>query len=112
MPDKPNVIPFPKEIHLHLTMEELYALAALLDNPLEHEQRAKASPDYSRRLLDIYRNVRELRSRLPRRQHAPEGECKICDAHRQRLTEMCPSHDASHHCESGKRPHCTCDWCF
>jgi hypothetical protein len=23
-----------------------------------------------------------------------------------------PSHDASPSCESGKRPHCTCDRCF
>lgn len=23
-----------------------------------------------------------------------------------------PSHDASPRCESGKRPHCTCDICF
>lgn len=25
---------------------------------------------------------------------------------------MSPSHKPSPHCESGKRPHCTCDLCF
>lgn len=25
---------------------------------------------------------------------------------------MAPSHEASAYCESGKRPHCTCDSCF
>lgn len=23
-----------------------------------------------------------------------------------------PSHGNSSYCQSGKRPHCTCDWCF
>lgn len=27
-------------------------------------------------------------------------------------TPFAPDHKASDHCESGKRPHCTCDRCF
>lgn len=28
------------------------------------------------------------------------------------IGEMMPDHHASSNCESGKRDHCTCDWCF
>lgn len=48
----------------------------------------------------------------PRRQHAEPGACKTCDAERQRNNTFFPPHDASPRCESGKRPHCTCDACF
>lgn len=90
----------PKEVHLHLTVEEFYKLRDFLGrNGLRTTQ-------------TIYDKLQAIGDRLPRRQHAPESECKICDAHRQHLTEMCPAHDASHRCESGKRDHCTCDWCF
>jgi len=57
----------------------------------------------------------ELRSILlesplaPRRWMQP-GECAYCDAHRS--DPMMPSHTPSERCESGKRPHCTCDICF
>lgn len=40
----------------------------------------------------------------------PEGCCSYCDAHR--LDAMMPPHTPSKNCESGKRPHCTCDICF
>jgi hypothetical protein len=40
----------------------------------------------------------------------PRGQCAYCDGHND--DEMMPSHDASPRCESGKRPHCTCDTCF
>lgn len=40
----------------------------------------------------------------------PPGECAYCDAHR--LDLMMPYHTPSARCESGKRPHCTCDICF
>jgi hypothetical protein len=41
---------------------------------------------------------------------APPGVCKYCDENRD--SSMFPSHTASPNCESGKRPHCTCDVCF
>jgi hypothetical protein len=40
----------------------------------------------------------------------PEGCCRYCDDHR--LDSMMPPHSPSARCESGKRPHCTCDTCF
>lgn len=40
----------------------------------------------------------------------PRGECASCDLNRG--VAMVPPHDASPRCESGKRPHCTCDTCF
>lgn len=40
----------------------------------------------------------------------PKGECNYCDSHRD--DQMMPSHTASENCESGKRPHCTCDTCY
>jgi hypothetical protein len=40
----------------------------------------------------------------------PIGVCAYCDAHRHET--MMPSHTPSKNCESGKRPHCTCDVCF
>jgi hypothetical protein len=43
-----------------------------------------------------------------RRRRLPFGECPSCD----RYGQHGPSHDASPRCESGSRPHCTCDTCF
>ena len=40
----------------------------------------------------------------------PKGECAYCDAYGDE--PMMPRHYASQRCESGKRPHCTCDICF
>lgn len=40
----------------------------------------------------------------------PFGECAYCD--KWRTDPMIPSHTPSERCESGKRPHCTCDTCF
>lgn len=40
----------------------------------------------------------------------PEGCCRYCDEHC--LDSMMPPHTPSARCESGKRPHCTCDICF
>jgi hypothetical protein len=39
-----------------------------------------------------------------------KGVCAYCDQHAK--DEMTPPHDPSPRCESGKRPHCTCDVCF
>ena len=44
------------------------------------------------------------------RYRRPIGECTTCDANRN--DSMMPSHTASDRCESGKRPHCTCDVCY
>ncbi len=38
------------------------------------------------------------------------SDCAQCE--RQGKGAFAPSHDASGRCESGKRPHCTCDRCF
>jgi hypothetical protein len=43
-----------------------------------------------------------------RRRRLPFGECLSCD----RDGQQGPSHDPSPRCESGSRPHCTCDTCF
>lgn len=47
-----------------------------------------------------------------RRHQVDEGECPYCDRERAAANTFHPSHDASDRCESGKRPHCTCDVCF
>lgn len=39
-----------------------------------------------------------------------KGECAYCDRYRD--DKMMPSHTPSDQCESGKYPHCTCDFCF
>lgn len=44
------------------------------------------------------------------RRRRPAGECAYCD--RDGDDPMMPRHTASERCESGKRPHCTCDTCF
>lgn len=36
--------------------------------------------------------------------------CKYCFEHQ--LVDMMPPHEASRGCQSGRRPHCTCDRCF
>lgn len=49
-------------------------------------------------------------NRPRRRGELPEGECRYCDENRG--ISFTPPHDPSPYCESGKRPHCTCDTCF
>jgi hypothetical protein len=39
-----------------------------------------------------------------------DGSCQTCA--QLAKGEMCPPHDASPRCESGKRNHCSCDICF
>lgn len=39
----------------------------------------------------------------------PLGECDYCDS---LGAGFGPSHAPISNCQSGKRPHCTCDWCF
>lgn len=56
-------------------------------------------------MADAMRKLRALRITCK-----PEGECAYCDQHC--YDEMMPKHEASPRCESGKRPHCTCDICF
>lgn len=51
-------------------------------------------------------------AREPFPQLLPRGLCKACDEARDRGDKMMPPHHASSRCESGKRPHCTCDTCF
>lgn len=61
-------------------------------------------------IIDIVRREtpEQLAARL--RYRRPPGECPTCDALRN--DRMMPSHTAREGCESGKRPHCTCDVCF
>ena len=52
--------------------------------------------------------------KVPSNPPPPRGsrdeDCSYCKQHKP--GDMMPSHDASRHCESGKRSHCTCDVCF
>jgi hypothetical protein len=43
---------------------------------------------------------------------APEGECVYCDKERAAGNRYHPRHNASERCQSGKRPHCSCDTCY
>lgn len=43
---------------------------------------------------------------------APVGECAYCDKVRETNDMMAPGHTVRERCESGKRPHCTCDRCY
>lgn len=47
-----------------------------------------------------------------RARRAPVGECPACDSYRNAGIKHHPSHEASPRCESGAKPHCTCDVCF
>ena len=38
--------------------------------------------------------------------------CKFCDDMKRKGETFFPPHEPSMYCESGKRPHCTCDRCF
>lgn len=38
--------------------------------------------------------------------------CKTCESIRDNDRGFGPPHVASDRCESGKRPHCSCDRCF
>lgn len=38
--------------------------------------------------------------------------CRVFYAAEHPESHFAPSHKASRRCESGKRPHCTCDTCF
>lgn len=64
----------------------------------------------------IYRSgwrnfIQEPGQEPPLRRHiAINAGCKTCDE--AGPNDFMPPHDASAHCESGKRPHCTCDTCF
>lgn len=49
----------------------------------------------------------KLRTRL---RFAAPGTCRYCD--QCRTDPMMPYHEASPRCESGKRNHCTCNFCF
>lgn len=50
------------------------------------------------------------RQKALERYRLPPGQCAYCDQHRN--DPMMPSHTPSAACESGKRPHCTCDTCY
>lgn len=43
-----------------------------------------------------------------------DPECEYCKKYNKPppAIVMCPSHEASERCQSGKRNHCTCDTCF
>lgn len=74
--------------------------------------------DHNRMMKDLGKPVNwgaeaeKLRRPGGRRHKLPPGECRFCDEERGHGNEFHPSHDASETCQSGKRPHCTCDSCF
>lgn len=39
-------------------------------------------------------------------------ECQLCRTIYFESKSPAPNHEPSRYCESGKRPHCTCDTCF
>lgn len=41
-----------------------------------------------------------------------DPNCEKCKEFYRDPNAFSPSHKASERCESGKRPHCTCDTCF
>lgn len=47
----------------------------------------------------------------PRKRIVMEEGCATC-AELATSSQWGPPHDPSPRCESGKRPHCTCDMCF
>lgn len=53
-----------------------------------------------------------LRGDTARRHQLPPGQCSYCDAERRDRSTFHPAHDPSPNCQSGKRPHCSCDVCF
>jgi len=48
--------------------------------------------------------------KITRRQFA--DECEYCREKKKEGQLFFPLHDPSPRCESGKKPHCTCDTCF
>lgn len=58
-------------------------------------------------ILDAF--IENVERKYPTRRRHVEG-CSYCEQNKG--ASMMPSHDASLRCESGKRPHCTCDTCF
>jgi hypothetical protein len=47
-----------------------------------------------------------------RRHQVDDGDCVYCDREKAAANTFHPPHDASENCQSGKRPHCSCDTCF
>lgn len=94
----------PKRIELYLSLPEYYALR----KAMEHLPASSESETTIRNRISS--KLQAIGDRLPRRRTAPRGECRYCDEHH--AESMMPYHDASHRCESGKKPHCTCDTCF
>lgn len=48
----------------------------------------------------------------PARRRERDPECTFCQKLIAEGTTFAPPHDASDGCESGKREHCSCDFCF
>lgn len=92
----------PTKIELHLSLPEYYSLRHKLDDLLP-----ALEPEP---LVRVIEKVKAIGDRLPRRRTTTKGECNFCDTHHE--DKMMPSHDPSPRCESGKKPHCTCDTCF
>jgi hypothetical protein len=54
------------------------------------------------RITKVYKGTQVLR----------DMDCPTCADAMANPGKAVPYHDASPRCESGKRPHCTCDTCF
>lgn len=84
-----------------------FRFAAILDNDeefFETQQEAETR-------LEQMRDERHARASFKGKlKHRTRPNCEFC--RRYGHESNMPSHDASDRCESGKRPHCTCDRCF
>lgn len=94
----------PSRIELILSLPEYYALR----RAMEHIPSSSEEETIIRNRISA--KLQAIGDRLPRRRLAPKGECRFCDENH--AEGMMPSHDASHRCQSGKKPHCTCHICY
>lgn len=60
-------------------------------------------------IIDDFDDIKRRLERRPERQQKKQG-CTYCIAFC--TSDIFPPHDPSPRCESGKRPHCSCDICF
>jgi hypothetical protein len=60
-------------------------------------------------ILKPFNHVNESRKKEFNRKWVKPG-CKYCEEHK--FDRDMPAHEPSSACESGKKPHCTCDACY
>lgn len=78
---------------------------------LDNDEEFFATRDEAETRLEQMRDERHAKAGFKGKlKHRTRPGCEYCRAHAGE--DMMPGHDASDRCESGKRPHCTCDTCF